>query len=268
MKVFISADIEGIAGIAHWDEQDQTKPDYVEFRERMTAHVAAACEGAAAAGATEVVVRDAHGSGRNIFADRLPRCTRVIRGWSGDPLMMVEGLDASFDALLMVGYHARAGSNGNPLAHTMSGSRIALMELAGTPIAEFHLYGLAGTLCGVPVPFVTGDAAICAQVAEMNPRVTTVAVLDGMGAAAIAMHPAEAEERIRAGVTEALSGDLDACMLPMPDPLLLRITYKNAEMAYRASFYPGCRLADEVRVEFEADDYYEILRAVAFLSGV
>ena len=72
MKVFISADIEGTAGIAHWNEADRTHPDWAEFRALMTGEVVAACEGARAAGATEVVIKDAHDSGRNLLHDRLP----------------------------------------------------------------------------------------------------------------------------------------------------------------------------------------------------
>jgi D-amino peptidase len=109
MKVFISADIEGVTGITHWDEADRLKPEYSEFREQMTAEVSAACEGALQAGFTEIWVKDAHASARNLIAAKLPRETRLIRGWSGHPFSMVQELDASFDAMLMIGYHSRVG---------------------------------------------------------------------------------------------------------------------------------------------------------------
>ena len=96
MKIFLSADIEGTAGIAHWDEAERTHPDYAEFRALMTAEVVAACEGARAAGATEVVIKDAHDSGRNLILDRLPDYARIMRGWSGHPDGMMFGIDASF----------------------------------------------------------------------------------------------------------------------------------------------------------------------------
>ncbi|MBE0697596.1 MAG: M55 family metallopeptidase, partial [Anaerolineaceae bacterium] len=88
MKVYLSADIEGITGTTHWDETELNKPDYAEFREQMTAEVAAACEGALNAGATEIWVKDAHGSARNLIASKLPRETHLLRGWSGHPYMM------------------------------------------------------------------------------------------------------------------------------------------------------------------------------------
>ena len=121
MNVYISADIEGITGITHWDETEKTNPDdYIQYQDQMTKEVAAACEGALNAGATEILVKDAHDSGRNILADRLPEDVKLIRGWSGHPLCMVQELDESFDAAVFIGYHSRAGSDANPLAHSMS----------------------------------------------------------------------------------------------------------------------------------------------------
>jgi D-amino peptidase len=128
MKVYISADIEGITGTTHWDEATQSKPDFREFQEQMTAEVAAACEGALRAGATEIMVKDAHASARNIIAAKLPREARLVRGWSGHPFSMVQYLDETFHALLMVGFHSSAGADTNPLAHTISG-RVARCKI-------------------------------------------------------------------------------------------------------------------------------------------
>ena len=268
MKVYISADIEGIAGIAHWDEASVGKHGYEEFRERMTAQVAAACEGAVAAGADEILVKDAHATGRNILADRLPRCARLLRGWSGHPLMMVEEIDDTFDAALMIGYHARAGSGGNPLAHTMSSSRIALLTIGGMPVSEFHLHTWAAALHGVPVVFVAGDEALCAEVSELNPNIRTAAMLRGIGGSTLGLHPAEAEDLIRSEVESALRGDLAACAVALPDPMELRIRYRAAEPAYAAGFFPGCRRVDDLTVAFPTEDYFEVLRALLFLCTV
>src|SRR5512133_1123253 len=110
MKVYISADIEGITGTTVWDETEKKHPDYAEFQQQMTAEVSAACESCIQAGAEEVWVKDAHDSARNILAAQLPPQTRLLRGWSGHPYLMMEGLDSSFQAALMIGYHSRAGS--------------------------------------------------------------------------------------------------------------------------------------------------------------
>ena len=112
MKVYVSVDMEAVTGINHWDEATKGHPDYQEFRQQMTAETVAACHGALAAGASEVVVNDSHGTCRNILSKWLPEQTTLIRGWSGHPHGMVQNIDESFDAALFVGYHARAGSGG------------------------------------------------------------------------------------------------------------------------------------------------------------
>ena len=80
MKIYITADIEGVTGVTHWDETDKTKPDYNEFREQMTAEVVAACEGAMNAGVSEIWIKDAHASGRNLVMEKLPEIVRLVRG--------------------------------------------------------------------------------------------------------------------------------------------------------------------------------------------
>ena len=112
MKVFISADMEGSAGITCWPETERDKPDYPEFQELMTAEVVAACEGALQAGATEIVIKDAHHTGRNLLVDRLPPQVRIIRDWAGHPHSMMFGIDGDCAAAIYTGYHDAAGTEG------------------------------------------------------------------------------------------------------------------------------------------------------------
>ena len=111
MKIYMSADIEGITGVTHWDETELSKAESVVPREQMTAEVVAACEGAIQAGATEIWLQDAHGTGRNIIAARLPQEVRLIRGWSGHPFEMLQELDDTFQGVILIGYHSRAGAD-------------------------------------------------------------------------------------------------------------------------------------------------------------
>src|SRR5512135_3300506 len=104
MKIFLSADIEGITGVTHWDETELSHEENAAAREQMTAEVAAACEGALEAGATEIWVKDSHDTGRNLIAARLPPEARLIRGWSGHPFQTLTQLDHTFQAVLLVGY--------------------------------------------------------------------------------------------------------------------------------------------------------------------
>jgi len=264
MKVYISADIEGVTGVTHWDEADRLKPDYSEFREQMTAEVSAACEGALLAGAAQIWVKDAHASARNLIAARLPKQTRLIRGWSGHPFSMVQELDESFDAMLMVGYHSRAGSAANPLAHTISGN-IAALKINGSCASELLMHAYTAAYVKVPLVFVSGDQGICEDAAALIPPITTVAVKRGAGAASINIHPHLAVEQIMERVQTALQNDVSRCRLPLPEQFAIQITYRDHAMAHRASFFPGVVLEQPHTIGFEADDYFEVLRLFSFV---
>ncbi len=263
MKIYISADIEGITGTTHWDETDKGKSDYEQFREQMTAEVVAACEGALSAGATEVWVKDAHASGRNIIAARLPQEVRLVRGWSGHPFQMVQELDESFHALMMIGYHSRAGSDASPLAHTMSGDAIHL-KINDRFVSELLLHTYAAALVKVPLVFVAGDMGLCQEATSLNPNIGTVAVKQGVGNSTISIHPQLAVDQIRSGVQAALQGDVSRCRVQLPDRFSVEIMYKDHAKAYRASFFPGASLKEPDTIQFESDEYFEVLRLFLF----
>jgi D-amino peptidase len=265
MKIFISADIEGIAGVTLEDECNPEKPASHEYQRRMTEHVAAACEGALAAGAAGILVKDAHWNAQNIDGAALPREARLVKGWSGHPLCMVQEIDATFDAAMFVGYHDRAGSGGNALAHTLAGSRIARMELNGRPVAEYHVNAYAAAIFDVPVVMLSGDEKLCTDAREFCPGITTVPVMSGSGASSTSLHPDEARERIRAGAEASIREGAAACRLEMPDRFDLRVRYSKARFAYGKSFYPGAELVDDVTVAFSTRDYFEVMRALAFI---
>lgn len=264
MKVYISADIEGVAGISHWDEARKEHATYQEFRAAMTEEVVAACDGAIAAGATEILIKDAHATGRNIMAGRLPECAKLIRGWSGHPLAMVQELDKSFDALVLIGYHSKAGTEGNPLAHTLT-LQIAGLRLNGELCSEFRLHSYAAALYGVPVVFISGDKGICGEAAELIRSIRTAPVSEGRGASTISVPPAVSQRMIRAGVGEALKGDLARCRIELPKNFVLEITFTNPIDAYRKGWYPGASQSGPQTVRFESADYFEVLRAIRFI---
>jgi D-amino peptidase len=264
MKVYISVDIEGIAGINHWDEATKTHPTYSEFRALMTAEAIAACNGAIAAGATEILLKDAHDSGRNILTEDLPDCVRIIRGWSGHPASMIQELDESFAAAMMIGYHARAGAEGNPLAHTMNLS-VERILLNGTPVSEFVLHSYAAALHGVPVVLVSGDQGICDDVKKLNSNIATVAVSQGIGRSTISIAPKKSRRLIEAAATAALRGNRAACQLQLPASFTLEIVFNNPTNAHAASWYPGASYIGNRTVRFETTAYFEVLRAIKFM---
>lgn len=263
MKVYISADIEGVTGVTDWNETDKAHADYAEFREQMTAEVAAACEGALSAGANEIVVKDAHGSGRNLIAVKLPREVRLMRSWTADPYSMMAGLDESFQAALMTGYHSRAGADTSPLAHTYTG-RVVYLKINDRYAAEFLMNAYTAGWLGVPVVFLSGDAGVCRDGEAFLPGLTTVAVMEATGEATSSIHPTLAVERIKSGVEKALKGDLSACRVPMPAHFSIELRFRLHANARQASFYPGARLAEPYVVQYEADDYFDVMRFFMF----
>lgn len=265
MKIYISADIEGVTGVTHWDETELSKAESSPAREQMTAEVVAACEGALEAGATEIWVKDAHDTARNIIASRLPREARLIRGWSSHPLMMVQELDSTFQAVVMIGYHSRAGAGSSPLAHTMSPA-IAHITLNDGYASEFLLHACAAAYLGVPVAFVSGDKGLCDEVARFNPHIATVAVKEGIGNSTVNIHPDVATARIRQGVARSLRGDLAQAQTPLPAHFSVEVRYRDHAKAYMYSFYPGAQSQDAFTVRFESDDYFEVLRFLLFVA--
>lgn len=263
MRVYISADIEGTTGIAHMDETTKSKSDYAEFQKQMTAEVVAACKGAVEAGADEIVVKDAHDSARNIIQTQLPENVKLIREWSGHPYSMMHGLDGSFDAVMMTGYHSRAGSDTNPLAHTFTGG-VAYVRINDRFASEFLINSYIAALNDVPVVMVTGDKGLCDEAIEVNPKIATVAVSEGMGAASISIHPNIAVKRIEETAKKALSGDISKCKIALPKKFVIEMMYKTHMRAYRASFYPGVKLVRPHVTRYESDDYLEVLKMLMF----
>ena len=266
MRIYISADIEGITGVSHWNETSSGKPDYSYFRDQMTTEVAAACQGAIQAGAVEILLRDAHGSARNINPALLPRIVRIIRGWSGHPFSMMDCIDSSFDAALFVGYHSRAGSPGAPLAHTLT-TALSEIRLNSTPVSEFILNTMTAAYVNVPVVFVAGDELLCQEVHSYQAEIKTVATQRGLGKATISSHPEVSKEAIQAGVAEALQGDLRRYFRPLPKGFKLELDFKEPAVAYRNSFYPGAGLVGDRQVALESENFFDILRALQFLTG-
>lgn len=263
MKVYISVDIEGVTGVTHGNETELAHAEYQAAREQMTAEATAACEGALQAGATEIWIKDSHDTGRNLLASKLPKEARLIRGWSGHPSMMLQEMDGSFQAVLLVGYHSGAGSGSSPLEHTMSGS-VTAVRINGRDISEFMIDLYSCAYRGVPLAFVSGDQGLCDHVRELNPHITTVAVKEGRGDSTVNLHPQLAVECIREGAARALQADLKKCLYQLPDHFSVEVIYRNQAKAYQYGYFPGARQSGPLAVQFETEDYFEVLRFFLF----
>ncbi len=265
LKVFISVDMEGVAGLVAWDETTIKGPDYGLFRRLMTEEANAAITGALEAGATEIVVRDAHGSARNILPDLLRPEAQLIREWNG-PLSMVEGLDKTFDAVVFIGNHARAGTPNAVLKHTMS-LDLADVILNGVRLPEAGWNAAIAGYFEVPVVFVSGDAAISAQAKEILGNVETAVVKEGIGKAGKMLHPSKARELIQKGVAAALKS-LKAFKPYKPTPpYKLEVVYCDENLAQRSSWVPGVVRTGDRSVAFTSSDFWQVM-LVASLIGI
>lgn len=263
-KLFISADFEGTAGVAHWDETEPGKLLYDHFAKQMSREVAAACEGALNAGYDEVFVKDAHDTARNIDPTMLPMQTRIFRGWGSHPFSMMAGIDESFSGAVFTGYHSAAGTDVNPLSHTMT-TKNNFVTINGELCSELMMNSLTAAYVGVPVYCVCGDKGLCDWIQSVNPNIETVAVSEGFGNGSISIHPDLAVQRIRETVERAVRKNPADCMFPMPEHFHVEINYVKHPAAASASWYPGCVLRDAKTIAFDADDYMDVLRLIHFV---
>ena len=264
MKLYISADIEGTTGIAHWDEADHAKPDYTDFRKQMTAEVKAACEGANQAGVKEILIKDAHASGRNLIVSELPENIKIIREWSGHPFSMMQGIDDTFNAAMFTGYHSRAGSDANTLAHTLADD-IMYIKVNGNYASEFLFNSYTAAYMGVPVVMITGDKGLCKEAKMINPHITTVAVNQGEGASTISIHPHKAVKKIKSAAKKALTGNLNKCKIKLPSKFETEVLFTDSRKAYKNSFYPGAEMPAVGTIRFQCKDYFDLLRFLSFV---
>lgn len=265
MKIYISADIEGVTGVTSWSETEKGHGDFSVFAAQMTKEVKAACEGAYEAGATEIYVKDAHDSARNIDINELPEYVKLQSGWAGDPMCMVSGLDESFDGVIFIGYHSRAGSGTSPLAHTLD-TGMAYIKINGVYASEFLINAYAAALHNVPVVFVSGDKGLIDEVKQTNGSIKTLSVKEGVGQCTINIHPNKAIKDIKTLVKEALVTDYSLCKITLPKTFNIELAYERHEKAYRNSFYPGAKLIEPRVISYTTDNYYEVLRLFHFLT--
>jgi D-amino peptidase len=265
-RVFISADIEGVAGVATTLQTLDSARQYQEGRELMTDEVSAAVAGAFDGGATDVVVCDSHAGMQNILPGRLDERAVLLRGAMRDSLQM-EGLDASFHAVFITGTHGRAGTADAVLDHTWNSGTIYNLRINGRVMNEAELNALVAGRFNVPVVLLTGDEATMAQTREFLPGARTVAVKTGRGrGVAASMHPREACRRIREAAAEAVRARGQINPVAVTNPLVMEIDYNRTDMAQTAALVPGVRriAPRTVRVEAEPDALFKLQELLVY----
>jgi D-amino peptidase len=264
MRVFVSIDMEGVAGLAHLQQVMNGAPDYPESRRLMTEEANAAIAGAFDGGGTAVVVGDSHGTMYNLLTELLdPRAEAVI----GSPktYSMMAGLEADTGVCLFVGYHAAAGTQAAVLDHTYSGRAIYACRVNGDAWTEADLNAALAGAMGIPVGLITGDDKACAAISERLPWVVPVVVKQGMGRnAARSLHPSEARVRIRDGATRAVRAAIAGRLTPfrLPPPFDMEADLANTGCADLCVLAPGTERVGARTVRFRTNDFAEAYRCL------
>jgi D-amino peptidase len=250
VKAYISADMEGITGLVDAQDVQPAGRDYEHGRVMMTEDVNAAVRGAFAAGASDVLVNDAHGPMRNLLHDKLDPRARLIKG-GGKRMGMLEGLDADFGAVLCVGYHSRAGALG-VMSHSFMGHEIEDMWLDGRPVGEIGMVHATSAAIGVPVLMLSGDDAACAEAEKWDGSVQTAAVKNVRHRFAAELVPATtARDMIESAARDAVAscGCQRREPVRLPDPVTLAVRWQSATVAAHLQGIPGVRVRDSRTVE-------------------
>ena len=250
LKVYISADMEGVAGVVGREQLEPQGFEYSQFRSFMTAEVNAAVEAARDEGATEIVISDSHGSGLNLLMDALPQDIQLVRSWPR-PLGMMEGIDDSFCAAIFIGYHAGVGNIDGIAAHTVSSSAFSSVRINGIEMSEGGMNALIAGHFGVPVVMISGDDAAVREVSDMlGPIEGAVVKWHYSHTSGRTLMPEAAQALIREKVRAGLRRRQEQKPFRIEGPLTLDLTYKKAEAAEIIAYLPNVELIDNHTVRF------------------
>ena len=268
LKVYISVDMEGIAGIVTNSQTGPGGHDYGWARRLMTAEANAAIAAAFDAGATEVVVNDSHGPQTNMHPDEIDRRASLITG-QPKPMGMTQGLDSTFQAAMYIGYHAHGSEAASVLGHTYSGA-LKHVRVNGQEVGEYGLNGMVAGHFGVPVVLISGDDKIAAEAQAFFPGIEAVVVKQGIAmTAARTLHPEEARTRIAAGVKAALGRRASIRPVRLTTPITLEIELSQMAYADAAAIVPGMVRVNGLTVRYVAPDAvtaYRISRVIMALA--
>jgi D-amino peptidase len=267
-KLYISADIEGIAGVVTRDQGGPGAFEYQKGREWMTGEVTAACQAAFEHGLTEVVVSDSHGNGQNLLLDELPDNVRVVRSWPR-PLGMMQGIEeGGFVGACLIGYHAGASNMGGILAHTLYGLVIREVRINGVVQPEAAISAGIAAHFHVPVIMISGDDVFVEETSQLLPGVEAAVTKQAYGTlSGISLKPSTSRELVRSKVTEALARQEDFSAAPRTGPLHLQIDFKHRMPAEMLSYLNIVQRLSAYTIEFVARDMLEISRFLAFVTS-
>jgi D-amino peptidase len=266
LKVYISVDMEGIAGVVTGDQLGPTGFEYGRAREFMTQEALAAIAAAREAGATEILVSDSHGNGQNLLIDQFPDDVRIIRAWPR-PLMMMEGIDSTFAAAIFIGYHSGTTNPVGVRAHTMSSANLAGVSLNGVAVPEAGINAAIAGRFGVPVVFISGDDAAVDETRRLLGDVEGAVVKRAISFhSAATMTPKAAQQLIRERVKAALARRASFKPYVVRTPVTLDVVFKNYRPAEILAYLPIVQRTTAHGIRFTGRDMVEVSRFLEFIA--
>lgn len=268
LKVYVSVDMEGVAGTVTGDQLGPEGFEYARFREFMTREVLAAVQAAREAGATDFLVVDSHGNGENLLVELFPPDVRVIRSWPR-PLGMMSGIDGTFDAAILIGYHASTDNPRGVRAHTFRSALFTHVALDGKPISEGSFAAAVAGGFGVPVVMVSGDDVMIAELrAQTGGNFEAAEVKKSLGFhSANTLTPEGARVQIAAKVKAALARKVDFKPYRLGNgPFALEISFKHYLAAEVVSYLPGVERTDAHSIRYRVRDLGEAANFLTFLD--
>lgn len=266
LKVYISADMEGVAGVVTADQLGPTGFEYDRFRGFMTAEVLAAIQGARDAGATTIVVSDSHGNGENLLIERFAGDISIVRSWPR-PLMMMEGIDSSFAAVVFIGYHASTNSMTGVRAHTMSSATLTSVELNGVVVPESGFNAAIAGRFGVPVVAISGDDVAVSEAQRLLGNLEGAVVKRAISFhAAQTMTPEAAQTLIREKVKAGVLRRAELKPYVVAAPVRLDITFKHYRQAELLGYLSIVQRTSSHSIRFLGRDILEASRFLEFIE--
>jgi D-amino peptidase len=267
VKVYISVDMEGIAGVVTSDQLGPTGFEYERFRGFMTNETLAAIEGARLAGATEFVVSDSHGNGESLLIEKFPKDVTVVRAWPR-PLAMMQGIDESFVAAMFIGYHASTVNPAGVRAHTFSSATLADVRLNGSSVSEASFNAALAGHFGVPVAMISGDDAIVKEAAAVLGSIEGATVKWAYGFhSARTLTPEASCNLIREKAKAAVSRAASLKPYRVSEPVDLDIRFKSYRPAEVLAYLPIVARTDAHAIRFRAKDMVEAARFMEFVTN-
>jgi D-amino peptidase len=266
LKVYISVDMEGIAGVVSTDQLGPTGFEYAAARQWMTSEALAAIQGARDAGATEIVVSDSHGNGLNLLIDQFPADVTIIRSWPR-PLMMMEGIDSSFAAAVFIGYHASTSNLRGVRAHTMSSATLTGLAINGQQMPEGGVNAAIAGYFGVPVVAMSGDDAAVEEVQRFTGPIEGAVVKRAISFhSAATMTPKAAQELIRAKVKAGVERRANAKPLALKGNVTLDLSFKNYRTAEMLAYLPIVTRPEAHVIRYVGRNILEVSRFMEFVE--